>query len=156
MSTEFQFHIGSIQSLSPSSMTRLSFSFQFHIGSIQSPYFVASLFRINFVSIPHWFDSKNTEQALQGLIGRVSIPHWFDSKETMRLGGRVYKDPFQFHIGSIQSSAVYPELADECQVSIPHWFDSKLTGATRWGARMGVSIPHWFDSKLCVAASGRA
>ena len=108
---KFQFHIGSIQSANLAFMRNATLGFQFHIGSIQSLQQKARAFGATCVSIPHWFDSKQREmeRRTSNLPGFNSTLVRFkvSSTYTQNTGG----NPFQFHIGSIQSASQRAQAA---------------------------------------------
>ncbi len=129
--TRFQFHIGSIQSLTVigerfrycmsfnSTLVRfkallfpgtikVQVMFQFHIGSIQSGKLCEDTGRAltGFNSTLVRFKGLSCSVVF-ALLNLVSIPHWFDSKK------------HDFNTASENLSLV----------SIPHWFDSKSDSA---------------------------
>ena len=121
----FQFHDGSIQAFTSSTIITLPAVFQFHDGSIQAQTPAKNLVRGQVVSIPRWFDSSLKLSHRHSRPHSVSIPRWFDSSHASQGIANAWKASFnstmvrfkqsnvvsssqgvtmfQFHDGSIQA-----------------------------------------------------
>jgi len=143
----FQFHFGSIGSTDNNAIdyqTEVSIPLWFDWKNSVT----INRISVDYVSIPLWFDWKPISQFKEYIIFDVSIPLWFDWKCSPSYQTR-YLLVFQFHFGSIGSSKNSQKSRGK-HVSIPLWFDWKGFWIWRLLDNFDVSIPLWFDWKLLV------
>ena len=119
---KFQFHTGSIKSLTDYTKRELRLSFQFHTGSIKRPLSIMPRFLMfSFNSILVRLKVKHNNDEMTPYIEFQFHTGSIKSLRRILHPRMIYM--FQFHTGSIKSVVAPYQVLVYVHVSIPYWFD---------------------------------